>query len=219
METLRRHILTSRYSGTTPNEGWTRRQLVDRITATLPPMPARGARRAGAAALVAVAILGCLAFGPRPGDGRARAAAETADQTARAGDPEKARAQWSAVWREGANLRILLNSRNRLFELNAKTGKPVPSFGKEGVVSLTDGKVYEIFRPVTVANRAVYEVQESGLVPLDQLREGALFAGFWRPGFVNLTASSERSPRKRGSHRSPDSALVAGKAGVACATR
>src|SRR5439155_1593867 len=64
---------------------------------------ARGARRAGAAALVAVAILGCLAFGPRPGDGRARAAAETADQTARAGDPEKARAQWSAVWREGAH--------------------------------------------------------------------------------------------------------------------
>ena len=103
VETLRRHILTSRYSGTTPNEGWTRRQLVDRITATLPPMPARGARRAGAAALVAVAIIGCLAFGPRPGDGRARAAAETADQTARAGDPEKARAQWSAVWREGAH--------------------------------------------------------------------------------------------------------------------
>src|SRR5256714_9858497 len=43
------------------------------------------------------------------------------------------------VVRDGANLRILLNSRNRLFELNAKTGKPVPSFGKEGVVSLTDG--------------------------------------------------------------------------------
>jgi len=45
----------------------------------------------------------------------------------------------TAVWHDGANLRVLLNSRNRLFELNAKTGKPVPSFGQEGVVSLTDG--------------------------------------------------------------------------------
>src|SRR5258708_1462181 len=45
----------------------------------------------------------------------------------------------TAVWRDGANLRVFLNSRHRLFSLNAKTGKPVPSFGKEGVVSLTDG--------------------------------------------------------------------------------
>jgi quinoprotein glucose dehydrogenase len=45
----------------------------------------------------------------------------------------------TAVWRDGANLRLLLNARHRLFELNAKTGKPVPSFGKEGEVSLTDG--------------------------------------------------------------------------------
>ena len=40
-----------------------------------------------------------------------------------------------------------------------------------------------------------------------------------RPGFVNLTASSERSPRKRGSQRSPVSALVAGKAAWAGVTR
>src|SRR5258708_5522847 len=45
----------------------------------------------------------------------------------------------TAVWREGARLRLFLNSRHRLFSLDAKTGKPVPSFGKEGVVSLTDG--------------------------------------------------------------------------------
>ena len=45
----------------------------------------------------------------------------------------------TSVWRDGVNLRVLLNSRNRLFMLNAKTGKPVPSFGKEGAVSLTDG--------------------------------------------------------------------------------
>src|SRR5882762_1974446 len=45
----------------------------------------------------------------------------------------------TAFWRDGDNLRIFLNSRHRLFSLDAKTGKPVPSFGNNGVVSLTDG--------------------------------------------------------------------------------
>src|SRR5258708_5377274 len=37
----------------------------------------------------------------------------------------------TAVVREGARLRLFLNSRHQLFSLDAKTGKPVPSFGKE----------------------------------------------------------------------------------------
>ena len=45
----------------------------------------------------------------------------------------------TAFWRDGDKLRILLNSRARLFELDAKTGKPVPTFGQNGQVSLTDG--------------------------------------------------------------------------------
>jgi quinoprotein glucose dehydrogenase len=45
----------------------------------------------------------------------------------------------TAFWRDGAKVRIMLNSRNRLFSLDAQTGKPVPSFGNEGEVSLTDG--------------------------------------------------------------------------------
>jgi quinoprotein glucose dehydrogenase len=45
----------------------------------------------------------------------------------------------TAFWRDGDKLRIFLNSRHRLFALDAKTGKPVPTFGKEGWVSLTDG--------------------------------------------------------------------------------
>src|SRR5712692_9551638 len=44
-----------------------------------------------------------------------------------------------AFWRDGGRLRILLNSRHRLFSLDAQTGKPVPSFGDNGVVSLTGG--------------------------------------------------------------------------------
>ena len=45
----------------------------------------------------------------------------------------------TAFWRDGDKLRIFLNSRHRLFALDAKTGKPVPSFGNDGWVSLTDG--------------------------------------------------------------------------------
>jgi quinoprotein glucose dehydrogenase len=44
----------------------------------------------------------------------------------------------TAFWRDGANVRIFLNSRHRLFALDAKTGKPIPSFGNGGWVPLTD---------------------------------------------------------------------------------
>ncbi len=46
-----------------------------------------------------------------------------------------------ALWRDaqdGNKLRVLLNTRNELFSLDAQTGKPVASFGDNGVVSLTD---------------------------------------------------------------------------------
>jgi quinoprotein glucose dehydrogenase len=46
-----------------------------------------------------------------------------------------------ALWRDardGNRLRVLLNTRNQLFSLDAQTGKPVASFGDNGVVSLTD---------------------------------------------------------------------------------
>ena len=45
----------------------------------------------------------------------------------------------TAFWRDGDKLRIFLNSRHRLFSLDARTGRPVPSFGNNGEVSLTDG--------------------------------------------------------------------------------
>ena len=45
----------------------------------------------------------------------------------------------TAFWRDGDKLRVFLNSRHRLFSLDARTGKPVSSFGADGVVSLTDG--------------------------------------------------------------------------------
>ncbi len=45
----------------------------------------------------------------------------------------------AAVWRDGRTLRVFLNSRTRLFSLDAATGKPVRSFGTDGSVSLTTG--------------------------------------------------------------------------------
>ena len=45
----------------------------------------------------------------------------------------------TAFWRDGGELRLFLNNRHRLFSLDAQTGKPVPSFGNGGAVSLTEG--------------------------------------------------------------------------------
>jgi quinoprotein glucose dehydrogenase len=48
-----------------------------------------------------------------------------------------------AAWRDGSNLRIFINSRYRLICLDASTGKPVPSFGDNGVVNLVQGLLWE----------------------------------------------------------------------------
>jgi quinoprotein glucose dehydrogenase len=44
-----------------------------------------------------------------------------------------------ASWTNGRERRILLNTRWRLIALDAKTGKPIPSFGTKGEVDLTAG--------------------------------------------------------------------------------
>ena len=43
-----------------------------------------------------------------------------------------------AFWKDGNKLRLFVNTRNRLFSLDAQTGKPVDSFGDNGSTSLTD---------------------------------------------------------------------------------
>ena len=44
-----------------------------------------------------------------------------------------------AAWRDGSSLKIFLNSRAKLFCLDAKTGQPVDTFGEHGVVDLIRG--------------------------------------------------------------------------------
>ena len=49
-----------------------------------------------------------------------------------------------AAWRDGGNLRIFLNSRDRLICLDAKTGEPVKSFGAGGAISLVEGLKWQV---------------------------------------------------------------------------
>jgi quinoprotein glucose dehydrogenase len=51
-----------------------------------------------------------------------------------------------AFWRDNGNKkgRILLNSRAKLIELDAETGKPVASFGDNGIVNLLQGLAWEV---------------------------------------------------------------------------
>jgi quinoprotein glucose dehydrogenase len=45
----------------------------------------------------------------------------------------------TAFWRDGGKLRVFLNSRHRMFSLDAQTGKPVTTFGDNGWVPLNEG--------------------------------------------------------------------------------
>ena len=51
-----------------------------------------------------------------------------------------------ASWTDGRERRIFINSRWRLFALDAATGKPIPSFGTGGQVDLTVGLSREVNR-------------------------------------------------------------------------
>jgi quinoprotein glucose dehydrogenase len=48
------------------------------------------------------------------------------------------------AWRDRDQLRIFLNARYKLIQLDAKTGSPVPTFGTNGVVDLSEGLVWAI---------------------------------------------------------------------------
>jgi quinoprotein glucose dehydrogenase len=51
-----------------------------------------------------------------------------------------------AAWRDGARVRVFMNSRWRLLALDGQTGEPVSSFGDNGVVDLTKGLRREVNR-------------------------------------------------------------------------
>ena len=47
-----------------------------------------------------------------------------------------------ALWRDGADRRIFLNTRWRLIALDADTGEPIPSFGSRGEIDLTEHLIW-----------------------------------------------------------------------------
>jgi quinoprotein glucose dehydrogenase len=49
-----------------------------------------------------------------------------------------------AAWKDGDHLRIFLNSRTRLIALDARTGRPVQTFGKNGEIDLAEALVWKI---------------------------------------------------------------------------
>jgi quinoprotein glucose dehydrogenase len=49
-----------------------------------------------------------------------------------------------AAWLDGNKLRIFINSRYRLICLDAESGKPVTSFGNQGIVDLSQGLIWPI---------------------------------------------------------------------------
>ncbi len=51
-----------------------------------------------------------------------------------------------AMWGDGDERRIFINSRWRLIALNAATGEPIESFGNGGEIDLTDGLIWEVNR-------------------------------------------------------------------------
>lgn len=51
-----------------------------------------------------------------------------------------------SAWRDKGKLRIFLNSRYRLFCLDAATGKPVETFGTKGSIDLSQGLLWKIER-------------------------------------------------------------------------
>jgi quinoprotein glucose dehydrogenase len=65
----------------------------------------------------------------------------------------------TAFWRDGGKLRMFLNSRHRLFSLDAQTGKPVASFGDNGETSLTQGlpRISEIKHATQSSPPVVYK--------------------------------------------------------------
>jgi glucose dehydrogenase len=48
------------------------------------------------------------------------------------------------AWKDGDRLRIFLNARYKLIQLDAKTGTPVSTFGTDGIVDLSEGLIWAI---------------------------------------------------------------------------
>jgi hypothetical protein len=97
-EERRKRIAAARYGGAAGDAETVRRELLARL-AGLRGGPRGFPPRLAALALIVVAAVVLVFFGPRPGSDRAAAQCQSADQAARRGEIAKARSAWLALWR------------------------------------------------------------------------------------------------------------------------
>ena len=105
----------------------------------------------------------------------------------------------TAVWRDAqGRLRLLLNSRHRLFMLDAATGKPVTTFGNGGAVSLDPGAAPHRRHHARVAELAAGHLpqpgdrRQPGARPRAAARSDGLRAGVRRAAPAVASGTSRR---------------------------
>jgi len=99
---VRERIAAARYARTTDADAEpVRRRLVEQLSRAMAPAHPRAALRLAAIVLAVGAIAWLWLFRPAEGDPGARRLALEADQSARAGELNPARANWLSLWRAG----------------------------------------------------------------------------------------------------------------------
>jgi quinoprotein glucose dehydrogenase len=96
-----------------------------------------------------------------------------------------------AYWADGDDRRILVTAGQRLFALDARSGRPVPSFGQEGSVSLLEGLDRDV-RDLYVLSNTPGAIYEDLLILGTRVSEGP---GASAPGHVR--AYDVRTGRRR----------------------
>jgi len=99
---LRDQIAAARYGGDVVAPDRVRARLVEALGRAFPPTSGPLPLRLGAVALVLAASALCWLFAPHAGDPGAAGRASAADRSARSGDVDRARREWTELWREGS---------------------------------------------------------------------------------------------------------------------
>ena len=120
---LRADIAAARYGKGGVEADAVRRRVVEQLARALPAARPRWPLRLGAGGLGAAAVALAVLLGPHGGEERGALRARAADDAARAGHVDRARAGWLALWREGARSPALA-ARLAWVEVNAGAAGP-----------------------------------------------------------------------------------------------
>jgi len=104
---LRAKIDSSRYGGARAEDDAVRRELVARLERSLPPPASTRPLRVVAIGLALFGIVIGIAFLPRGGDPRGTLRLRAADESARAGNLDRARSGWRSLWNDGSRASAL----------------------------------------------------------------------------------------------------------------